>query len=140
VWLLWLLSQTWITLHIWTPKAERLATTERLFVLPMYDSLLIDQSLGLNRRCDDEADVKTEVRMSESTSLLCAAFAQTLRLPLDMTLHLHCRLNFSSTAFYFSLLHIGLYSLPSLSRFFNLFILVFIQRRHYQQLRLHGVE
>lgn len=64
VWLLWLLSQTWITLHIWTPKAERLATTERLFVLPMYDSLLIDQSLGLNRRCDDEADVKTEVPVS----------------------------------------------------------------------------
>jgi hypothetical protein len=63
VWLLWLLSQTWITLHIWTPKAERLATTERLFVLPMYDALLIDQSLGLNRRCDDEVDVKTEVHM-----------------------------------------------------------------------------
>jgi chitin synthase len=68
VWLLWLLSQTWITLHIWTPKAERLATTERLFVLPMYDSLLIDQSLGLNRRCDDEADVKTEVPSLESNT------------------------------------------------------------------------
>lgn len=27
----------------------------------MYDSLLIDQSLGMNRRCDDEKDVKTEV-------------------------------------------------------------------------------
>ncbi|XP_073988781.1 hyaluronan synthase-like protein kkv isoform X1 [Rhodnius prolixus] len=60
IWLLWLLSQTWITLHIWTPKCERLATTEKLFVLPMYDSLLIDQSLGLNRRKDDEKDVKTE--------------------------------------------------------------------------------
>ncbi|XP_075212205.1 hyaluronan synthase-like protein kkv [Lycorma delicatula] len=60
VWLLWLLSQTWITLHIWTPKCERLATTEKLFVLPMYNSLLIDQSLGLNRRRDDEKDVKTE--------------------------------------------------------------------------------
>jgi len=61
VWLLWLLSQTWITLHIWTPKCERLATTEKLFVTPMYNGLLIDQSLGLNRRRDDEADVKTEV-------------------------------------------------------------------------------
>lgn len=60
VWLLWLLSQTWITLHIWTPKCERLATTEKLFVRPMYDSLLIDQSLSMNRRCDDEKDVKTE--------------------------------------------------------------------------------
>ncbi|XP_014282325.1 chitin synthase chs-2 isoform X2 [Halyomorpha halys] len=60
IWLLWLLSQTWITLHIWTPKCERLATTEKLFVLPMYDSLLIDQSLGLNRRREEEKDVKTE--------------------------------------------------------------------------------
>ncbi|CAB3373394.1 Hypothetical predicted protein [Cloeon dipterum] len=60
VWLLWLLSQTWITLHIWTPKCERLAATEKLFVNPMYDSLLIDQSMGLNRRRDGEDDVKTE--------------------------------------------------------------------------------
>ncbi|GLG95121.1 Chitin synthase 1 variant A [Gryllus bimaculatus] len=60
IWLVWLLSQTWITLHIWTPKAERLATTEKLFVTPMYNSLLIDQSLGLNRRRDDETDCKTE--------------------------------------------------------------------------------
>lgn len=34
----------------------------------MYDSLLIDQSLGLNRRRDDEKDVKTEVT---SICLLC---------------------------------------------------------------------
>lgn len=59
-WLLWLLSQTWITLHIWTPKCERLATTEKLFVTPMYNGLLIDQSMALNRRRDDQADVKTE--------------------------------------------------------------------------------
>ncbi|KAJ6636552.1 Chitin synthase chs-2 [Pseudolycoriella hygida] len=59
-WLLWLLSQTWITLHIWTPKCERLATTEKLFVSPMYTGLLIDQSMALNRRRDDQADVKTE--------------------------------------------------------------------------------
>ncbi|XP_020295800.1 uncharacterized protein LOC109860841 isoform X2 [Pseudomyrmex gracilis] len=60
VWLLWLLSQTWITLHIWTPKCERLAATEKLFVVPMYDSLLIDQSMGLNRRRDDQPEVKVE--------------------------------------------------------------------------------
>uniref|UniRef100_A0AAR5P4N2 chitin synthase n=1 Tax=Dendroctonus ponderosae TaxID=77166 RepID=A0AAR5P4N2_DENPD len=60
VWLLWLLSQTWVTLHIWTPKCERLARTEKLFVIPMYEGLLIDQSMGMNRRRDDEADVKTE--------------------------------------------------------------------------------
>ncbi|EZA54859.1 Chitin synthase [Ooceraea biroi] len=60
VWLLWLLSQTWITLHIWTPKCERLAATEKIFVVPMYDSLLIDQSMGLNRRRDDQPEVKVE--------------------------------------------------------------------------------
>lgn len=60
VWLLWLLSQTWITLHIWTPKCERLARTEKLYVTPMYDGLLIDQSMGMNRKRDDEPDVKTE--------------------------------------------------------------------------------
>uniref|UniRef100_T1PGZ3 chitin synthase n=1 Tax=Musca domestica TaxID=7370 RepID=T1PGZ3_MUSDO len=59
-WILWLLSQTWISLHIWTPKCERLATTEKLFVKPMYCALLIDQSMALNRRRDDQADVKTE--------------------------------------------------------------------------------
>lgn len=59
-WLLWLLSQTWITLHIWTPKCERLASTEKLFVSPMYTGLIIDQSMALNRRRDDQADVKTE--------------------------------------------------------------------------------
>uniref|UniRef100_T1GKX2 chitin synthase n=1 Tax=Megaselia scalaris TaxID=36166 RepID=T1GKX2_MEGSC len=60
IWILWLLSQTWITLHIWTPKCERLATTEKLFVNPMYSGVLIDQSMALNRRRDDQADVKTE--------------------------------------------------------------------------------
>ncbi|XP_055923356.1 chitin synthase chs-2 isoform X2 [Eupeodes corollae] len=59
-WILWLLSQTWISLHIWTPKCERLATTEKLFVSPMYSALLIDQSMAMNRRRDDQADVKTE--------------------------------------------------------------------------------
>uniref|UniRef100_T1J5I3 chitin synthase n=1 Tax=Strigamia maritima TaxID=126957 RepID=T1J5I3_STRMM len=60
VWLFWLLSQTWITLHIWTPKCERLASTEKLFVTPMYCGLLIDQSLGLNRRRDEESEVTTD--------------------------------------------------------------------------------
>lgn len=64
IWLLWLLSQTWITLHIWTPKCERLAATEKLFVVPMYDSLLIDQSMGLNRRRDDQPEVKVEVSVT----------------------------------------------------------------------------
>lgn len=59
LWLLWLVSQAWITGHIWTPKCGRLASTEKLFVHPFYNSLLIEQSMALNRRRDDEKDVKT---------------------------------------------------------------------------------
>lgn len=50
VWLLSLLAQTWITRHIWAARNDRNASTERLFVLPMYCSLLVDQGLALNRR------------------------------------------------------------------------------------------
>ncbi|KAJ6216762.1 hypothetical protein RDWZM_007919 [Blomia tropicalis] len=60
MWLAWLLAQTWISIHIWTPKCERLATTEKLFVNPMYTSVLIDQSLAFNRRRDDAESIKSE--------------------------------------------------------------------------------
>ncbi|KAJ8967543.1 hypothetical protein NQ314_002858 [Rhamnusium bicolor] len=50
IWLIWLLSQTWITIHIWTNSNEKLASTEKLFFRPMYDAYLIDQSIALNRR------------------------------------------------------------------------------------------
>ena len=60
IWIVWFLSQIWICIHIFIPKCERLAPTEKLFVHPMYNSLLIDQSLALNRRRDDEGEVKTE--------------------------------------------------------------------------------
>lgn len=73
VWLLWLLSQTWITIHIWTPKAERLASTEKLFVIPMYNGLLIDQSMALNRKRDDQKDVKTEVRCIILIKYVCCS-------------------------------------------------------------------
>ncbi|KAH9413306.1 Chitin synthase 2 [Dermatophagoides pteronyssinus] len=60
LWVAWLLSQIWISVHIWNPKCERLATTEKIFVLPMYNSVLIDQSLAMNRRRDDEEVIKSE--------------------------------------------------------------------------------
>ena len=41
IWIVWLLSQTWIGIHIFMPHCERLAPTEKLFVTPMYLSLLI---------------------------------------------------------------------------------------------------
>ncbi|XP_055608469.1 chitin synthase chs-2-like [Uranotaenia lowii] len=56
LWLLWLLSQTWITRHIWMPKSDRNACTEKLFITPMYNSLLIDQSIAMNRRREDQEE------------------------------------------------------------------------------------
>lgn len=53
VWILWLISQVWVTWHIWTPQSERLVPTEKLYVTPMYNGLLIDQSLAMNRKQDD---------------------------------------------------------------------------------------
>lgn len=63
MWLLSLLAQTWITKYIWTAKNDRNASTEKLFVVPMYCSLLIDQGLALNRRWEDEETfIKKAVR------------------------------------------------------------------------------
>jgi chitin synthase len=47
---LWWLSQLWIGGHIWFGKGQRLAFTERLFILPGYCGVLTEQSLMLNRR------------------------------------------------------------------------------------------
>lgn len=53
-WLVWLLSQIWITIHLWTTENERLALVEKIFSTIIYDSLMIDQSLALNRRTQYE--------------------------------------------------------------------------------------
>ncbi|CAF0721702.1 unnamed protein product [Rotaria sp. Silwood1] len=58
---LWYLSQLWITSHIWFPENKRLATTETLFVLPQYDSSLIEQSLLLNRRRNEPEHQKNKL-------------------------------------------------------------------------------
>lgn len=62
IWILWLVSQAWITMHTWAPHCERLAATDRLFVRPWYNGALIDQSLLLNRAKDDDTDIQYEVR------------------------------------------------------------------------------
>ena len=62
--MLWLFSQAWITSHIWFPHSFRLAPTEKLFVTPMYNALLIDQSLALNRRKNDQPDLSGDVSRS----------------------------------------------------------------------------
>ncbi|CAK1603070.1 unnamed protein product [Parnassius mnemosyne] len=58
IWLLWLASQAWITMHTWMPRCERLAATDKLFAKPWYLGPLIDQSLLLNRTKDDEIDIQ----------------------------------------------------------------------------------
>lgn len=50
LWFFSLVSQVAATLHIWKETSEPLATTERIFLSPMYNSVLIDQSLAMNRR------------------------------------------------------------------------------------------
>ncbi|XP_064608019.1 chitin synthase chs-2-like isoform X3 [Liolophura sinensis] len=66
---LWWVSQLWVTRYIWTPKAPRLAFTERLFLLPLYCSGLIEQSLLLNRRRNDKERVLKEMAFSDDVSL-----------------------------------------------------------------------
>jgi chitin synthase len=75
IWLGWLLAQFWISIHLWTPKHERLTRSEkygfyscrvkvlifRLFVLTYYNSFFIDQALAFNRRRDDNAKIRAEV-------------------------------------------------------------------------------
>lgn len=52
--LAWWLSFMWVTFHIWLPRVERLVQTERLFVQPLYCGVMLEQSLMLNRRRDDQ--------------------------------------------------------------------------------------
>ena len=52
MWILWVLSQFWITFHIWMPKSRRLAATDQIFGTDYYNALLLDQSMMLNRRSD----------------------------------------------------------------------------------------
>ncbi|XP_076444026.1 chitin synthase chs-2-like [Babylonia areolata] len=66
---LWWTSQLWITRYVWTPQAPRLAFTERLFVLPQYCSVLIEQSLLLNRRRNDRERVLKEMALNDDTSM-----------------------------------------------------------------------
>jgi chitin synthase len=64
IWLGWLLAQFWVSIHLWTPKHERLARSEKLFVLTYYNSFFIDQTLAFNRRRDDKVKIRAEVSRS----------------------------------------------------------------------------
>jgi chitin synthase len=56
---LWWLSQLWIGGHVWFGKGQRLAFTERLFVLPGYCGVLTEQSLMMNRRRSERTESYT---------------------------------------------------------------------------------
>ncbi|CAC5365574.1 CHS1 [Mytilus coruscus] len=58
------LSLLLITNYIWSPKKERLQSTDKLFVKPMYCGLLLDQSFMLNRRRTDE-EYKTTIESNK---------------------------------------------------------------------------
>ncbi|XP_076280486.1 chitin synthase chs-2 isoform X3 [Lasioglossum baleicum] len=49
-WIIWWLSQIWISLQLWFNQKEKLAPVEKIFYNSTYDSLMIDQFIGLNKR------------------------------------------------------------------------------------------
>ncbi|XP_041374203.1 chitin synthase chs-2-like [Gigantopelta aegis] len=51
-----------ITGHIWTPRSQRMASTDRLFIRPLYCTVLFAQSLILGRRTDDIVDTKKKLQ------------------------------------------------------------------------------
>nr|ARQ20736.1 chitin synthase 2 [Grapholitha molesta] len=69
VWLLWLMSQAWITQHAWLPRCERLAATDRLFAKPWYSGPLIDQCLLLNRTKDQDVDIDYDETKDEDETV-----------------------------------------------------------------------
>lgn len=75
-WVLWLLAQAWITKHVWTPQSDRNAATERLFVAPMYATLLVDQCVTMNRQRNDRDD---RLRGDSSAELLAGRGGQQRR-------------------------------------------------------------
>lgn len=63
------MSQIWILIHICRPRCERLATTEKLFINPMYSAAFIDQSMMMNRRRDDLIVFKFKLDKSDPENL-----------------------------------------------------------------------
>ncbi|XP_008215122.2 chitin synthase chs-2 [Nasonia vitripennis] len=62
IWLIWFFSLLWITMHVWSTTNERLATTDRIFAIWSYESLMLDQSLALSRWRDEPDDDYVEKR------------------------------------------------------------------------------
>lgn len=69
-WLIWLMSQIWITRHLWTTENERLALAERIFSTITYDSLMIDQCLALNRKTQNDSANEDDEEESKDAEIL----------------------------------------------------------------------
>lgn len=64
IWILWWISQLWITSYIWHPRNEKNSPTEKLFVCPWYCGLLVDQCIVMNRRIIDWNDEYLSMQVS----------------------------------------------------------------------------
>lgn len=54
LWLITFTGQIVVANHVWISSKERLATIDKLFHLPFYTSAIVDQSIMLNRRLDED--------------------------------------------------------------------------------------
>ena len=78
LWLFCLLSQIYLTAHIWNNNSKKLINTERLFVKPMFEPYVIDVDLAMNRRkyelvaSEDEQSEEDEVTNNVKKVYVCA--------------------------------------------------------------------
>lgn len=64
LWLLWWLSQLWVTHHVWRPKNDKNLPTEKLFICPWYCGFLVEQCITLNRRIVDWNEEYLSIKVS----------------------------------------------------------------------------
>ena len=99
MWALSLASQLWITIHIWFSTSERLASTEKLFIIPMYSSVVVDQSIAMNRRRinfadeikknDEEMNADDKIETNEGNEKNINHLYETVNEPLPPVPHVH---------------------------------------------------
>ncbi|XP_029033915.2 chitin synthase chs-2-like [Osmia bicornis bicornis] len=65
-WISWWLSQIWITIQLWLGENEKLAAADKIFYNRTYDSLMIDQFIGLNKRRHESYGIIKEKVLSNS--------------------------------------------------------------------------
>ncbi|CAK9800283.1 Chitin synthase chs-2 [Anthophora plagiata] len=65
-WIIWWLSQIWITLQLWLGENQRLAPVGKIFYHFSYDSFITDQFLGLNKSRHEKLHKIEEEELSDS--------------------------------------------------------------------------